>query len=183
MTPVEIVAQTVSIAAMAFNILSYQQKTKWGVLVLQFFGSLLFATSFFLLGSYVGACLNAIGAFRAIVYANRRIFRSEHILWLFAFSLLFVGSYVLNFTVLGMEPTPHHLIIEVLPVIAMIATTVSFRLTGARAIRRLGLLSSPCWLIYNIAALSIGAILCEALSLVSIVIGMLRFDRKTAKKD
>ena len=34
------------------------------------------------------------------------------------------------------------------------------------------------WLIYNIVSLSIGAICCEAFSIVSIFVGMYRFDRK-----
>ena len=60
----------------------------------------------------------------------------------------------------------------------MTATTISYRLTDAKAIRRYGLISSPCWLVYNIANFSIGAILCEILSLGSIVLGILRLDKQ-----
>ena len=59
----------------------------------------------------------------------------------------------------------------------MIATTISFRLTDAKSIRRYGLISSPSWLVYNIVNFAIGAIICEVLSLCSIVIGMIRLDR------
>ena len=176
MTTLEIIAQAISIAAMAFNIISYQSKSKFGILFLQFFGSLLFAISFFMIGSVVSACLNLIGVFRAAVYANRDRFHSDHILWLFGFSLLFIASYVLNFTVLGGEPTFTNLTVQLLPVIAMILTTVSFRLTGARAIRRLSLVSSPLWLFHNIVVFSIGAILCEVISLISVIVAMVRLD-------
>ena len=47
------------------------------------------------------------------------------------------------------------------------------------AIRKYALISSPLWLIYNIANFSIGAIICEVLSLCSILVGMLRLDRKS----
>ena len=61
--------------------------------------------------------------------------------------------------------------------IGMVALTISYRLNDAKAIRRFGLISSPSWLIYNIANLSIGAIFCEVLSLGSILIGIFRLDR------
>ena len=63
-------------------------------------------------------------------------------------------------------------------VIGMISTTISFRLTDAKSIRRYGLISSPSWLIYNIANFAIGAIICEVLSLGSIILGIIRLDRK-----
>ena len=92
-----------------------------------------------------------------------------------AFNIL---SYILTFTAFGKEPTGFNLIVEFLPVIGMTATTISFRLSDAKAIRKYGLISSPSWLIYNIANFAIGAICCEVLSLISIVIGMIRLDRK-----
>ena len=60
----------------------------------------------------------------------------------------------------------------------MILSTISFRAPDAATVRRFGLLCSPLWLTYNICCFSVGAILCETISLVSIVVGILRFDRK-----
>lgn len=178
MTPFEIVAQAVGIVAMAFNIFSYQQKTSKGVILCQCIGGLLFSVSFFMLGATVGAILNAIAAFRGIVFMYREKFRAEHIAWLVAFLIMHAASYVLTFTVFGKEFTFFNAVIELLPVIGMTASTISFRLNNARAIRRYGLISSPSWLVYNTVALAAGAIICEVLSLGSIIIGMLRHDRK-----
>ena len=71
--------------------------------------------------------------------------------------------------------------IESLPVIGMTALNVGFRLKKASDIRKCGLVSSPAWLIYNIAAGSLGAILCEIFTLLSIFIGMLRHDKPRVK--
>ena len=60
----------------------------------------------------------------------------------------------------------------------MTAATLSFRKQDAASIRRYGLISSPCWLIYNIGVFSLGAIICEVLSLGSILIGMGRLDKQ-----
>ena len=181
MTALEIIAQGIGIVAMAFNIFSYQQKSSTGVILCQCFGGLLFSVSFFMLGATVGGILNAIAAFRAIVFMYKDKFWAEHIGWLVGFVAMFVGSYILTFTVFGKEFTALNAVIELLPVIGMTASTVSFRLGSAKAIRKYGLISSPSWLIYNTVNLAAGAIVCEVLSLGSILIGILRYDVKREK--
>lgn len=172
------IAQIISIAAMAFCILSYQQKKAEGVITLQLFGGVLFAISFLMLGAYGGGILNIVAAIRAILFLKKDTFHTDKPFWLPVFFTVYVLAYVATFTVFHKEPTPFHLILECLPVIGMVATTLAFRLGDARIIRRYSLVSSCSWLIYNIAALSIGAICCEAFSIVSIFIGMYRLDRK-----
>lgn len=174
----DFIAQAVGIFAMAFNIISYQQKTRKMAIACQFGGSVLFAINFFMLGATVGGILNTIGIIRALVFLNKEKLRADHPLWLAGFTTAYILSYVLTFTVLGKEPTVFNFIIELLPVIGMVSTTISFRLTDAKSIRRYGLISSPSWLIYNIANFAIGAIICEVLSLGSIIVGMIRLDRK-----
>ena len=171
------IAQGVGLLAMAFNIFSYQQKTRERAIAFQLCGGGLFAVNFLLLGAYVGAILNVIAVIRAVVFLRREKFNANHPAWLVGFLLSFLGSYLLTFTVLGKEMTPANLVVEFLPVIGMTATTLSFRLTDAKAIRRYGLISSPSWLVYNIFCFSLGAIICEVLSLGSILIGMRRLDR------
>ena len=178
MTTIEIIAQTVSIIAMAMNVLSFQQKSKNGVIAFQLIGGFLFALSFLLLGSYMGALLNLLGFARAIVYLNPKLFRSESILWLYGFTLCYLLSYVATFLVLDTEPTAKNLIVEFLPVIGMTAGHVGIYLGKARTIRYLGYVASPSWLIYTIFTFSIGAIICEVINLVSITVGILRFDIK-----
>lgn len=177
----DIIAQAFGIIAMAFNIWSYQMKTSKTVIFCQMFGGIFFSINFFMLGATVGGILNAIAAFRAIIYIYKEKTHADHLAWLIFFECLFVASYILTFTVFGKQPTTFNMIIELLPVIGMTATTISFRLRGAKAIRLFGLISSPSWLIYNIVNLAIGAIICEVLSLCSIVIGILRYDLKAKK--
>ena len=86
--------------------------------------------------------------------------------------------YLLSFTVFGKSPTTEHLIVEILPVVAMFASHLAYRMESTKHIRRICIISSVSWLIYNIYAVAVGAILCEVFSLVSIVIAMIRLDRK-----
>ena len=129
-------------------------------------------------GAVVGGILNAVGIVRALVFLNREKLKATHPAWLAGFTTVYLLSYILTFTVFGKEPTLFNLVVEFLPVIGMTATTISFRLSDAKAIRRFGLISSPSWLVYNIVTFSVGAIICEVLSLGSIFIGMFRHDRK-----
>lgn len=98
--------------------------------------------------------------------------------WFIAFVTLYISVYILNLTVFGKEPTAFHLIIEILPVIGMIAINIGYRLKKASDVRKCGLVSSPAWLIYNFAAGSWGAIICEIFTLISILVGMFRYDKR-----
>lgn len=178
----KLIAQIISIFAMAMNVLSFQNKVKRNAIAFQFFGGLLFSVSFFMLGAFVGGLLNLIGVARSIVYINEERFKAKNPIWLVIFITLYFVSYVLTFTVFGKDFNFTSMLIELLPVIGMIATNISFAMNGAKAIRFLGLISSPSWLIYNIVNLSLGAILCEVFSIFSIIIGIIRFDIKRKEK-
>ena len=179
MTLSQFTIQAIGIFAMGFNILSYQRKTRGGAIGFQLCGGLLFSLHFFLLGAYAGGLLNAVAVVRAVVFLNKQRLKAEHPLWLWGFIGVYLLSYWMTFAVFGTAVNAKNLLVEFLPVIGMTATTLSFRLTDAKAIRRYGLISSPSWLVYNIANASIGAICCEVLSLGSIMLGMLRLDRKS----
>jgi len=173
-----LIAQAVGLLAMAFNIFSYQQKTRQRAIAFQLGGALLFSVNFLMLGAIVGGLLNMIAAIRALVFLNKEKLHADHPAWLIGFVGTYLLSYILTFTLFGKEPTAVNFLVEFLPVIGMTATTISFRLSDAKAIRRYGLISSPSWLVYNIANFSVGAICCEVLSLCSILIGMFRLDRQ-----
>lgn len=182
MTPIEWIAQAFGLVAMFFHIFSFQQKTSRGVIICQMFSSILFSVNYLLLGAPVGMCMNIVGLMRAIVYSNREKFRADRVLWLAFFISLYVASYILSFTVFGKEFTMRNALLEVLPVIGMTASNISFRLQSAAMIRKLGFISSPCWLTYNAVSHSIGGVICEVFAFCSIIIGMIRYDRKSREK-
>ena len=178
MNPTEIIAQIVGIFAMLFNILSYQGKKQKTVIALQLIGGALFAINFLMLGALVGGILNILATIRAIVFLFKDKLKADRLPWLFGFVASYIVVYILNFTAFGKEPTAFNLIVEVLPVIGMLALNIGFMLKNASDVRKCGLVSSPAWLIYNIIVGSWGAIACEALTLISIFVGMLRYDNK-----
>ena len=86
MDTVQIIAQAVGIAAMGFNILSFQRKSRGGVIAFQLLGSLLFSMNFLMLGATMGCILNIISAIRAIIFLNREKLNANHPAWLAGFS-------------------------------------------------------------------------------------------------
>ena len=178
MDTAEIVAQSIGIAAMLFNILSYQGKRQSTVIAMQMVGGALFAVNFLMLGATMGGIFNILSAVRAIIFLFKDKFKADRLSWLIAFGIAYITVYVLNFTVFGKEPTARNLVIEVLPVIGMLALNIGFRMKDAAGIRRCGLVASPAWLVYNIASGSWGAIICESVTLISIFVGMFRHDKK-----
>lgn len=178
MTPFEIAGQVISVFAMAANIISYQQKKQSHLIICQLAGGILFSISFFLLGATVGGLLNLVAAVRAVIFIFADKLNASHPAWLGGFVALYIAFYILSFTAFGTEPTAINFVMEILPVIGMTALSVGFMLKDSGKMRIVGLISSPAWLIYNIYYFSVGAIICEAISLVSIFIGMYRHDRR-----
>lgn len=179
----ETAAQIIGVFAMAFNIWSYQQKQQKYIIALQLGGSFLFAVHFFMLGAYIGGLLNAISIIRAILFLYKDKLKTDNVIWLSGFITVYVICYVLTFTLFGKDFKPFNAVIELLPVIGMAATTFAYRCKTPKGTRLFSLISSPSWLIYNIVAISIGAICCEVFSLISIVVGLVRIDGKANIED
>lgn len=174
----EIIAQIIGIFAMGFNVLSYQGKTQKHIMYMQLAASVLFIIHFMLLGAWTGGILNCIGLIRAIVFSQRDHKWASGKHWI----ALFIGAsilfYIINITVFMPGKEFLFYLIEVLPVLAMGASTLAFYMTDAGKVRAFSLMSSPLWLIYNIVNRSIGGALTETFAIISIFIGMLRHDRK-----
>ena len=174
----EMFAQGVGIVAAVVLVLSFQMKTPKGILLLQSIGALLFCINFFLLEQYIGSMLNGLAFIRAILLFNKEKLHTDTNLWLAIFGVCYIGAYILTFTVFGEVFTAGNAVRQCLPVVGMFCSHLALRSAQAKMIRRISLASSVCWLIYNSLAVAIGAILCEAFNLVSIVVAMFRFDRK-----
>ena len=161
-----ILAQAISILGLLLNCLSFQQKKKKMLILFQFFGAPL------------GFLLHAIGTVRGLVFALTQPGKRGNLFRIGIFLALFLASYPLAFTLFGVDPTARNLIVEALPVVAMCLATVSFGLPTAAGVRRITLFASPLWMTYNILNRSAGGILSELIGFCSVIIGIIRYDRR-----
>lgn len=172
----DIAAQALGIIGMAMNILSYQGKTQRTVILMQLVGSAFFTANMFMLNAWSGCILNALGILRAIVYANKDKF-SNMKFWNTLFFICYGLSYMAVFTLFQKPVTVLNLLIEMLPTSAMVVSTVAFSRKNASDIRKFAWYDSPAWLVYDAISLSIGGVICESISLISIITATLRLDR------
>lgn len=179
----ELVGQVFSIIAMVIAILSYQAKRQKTFAAIQLVSTTTFGISYMLIGSTTGTMLNFLAAARALIYYNKKKLHADRPIWLIAFVLCYITSGVLTFAVFGKTVTATNLLIEILPVVGMVASNLALYINNDKAVRRFSLISSPVWLIYNIFCGPIGAVICEIISLFSIAIGIYRhdIDRKPKK--
>lgn len=178
LTLYNVACQAIGILAMLIMVSSFQLKKPRAIIFTQFFASIFFCVHFALLGAVMGTFLNFVAMIRAYVYSHREKFHAEHIGWLFFFFALFVVGYIATFTILDKEPTVKNLILELLPVIGMVAGTIGFRIPKASTVRSLSLINAPAWLIYNIFNGSIGGSISDSMSMISLIIGKIRLDWK-----
>lgn len=178
----DLIAQALGLVGMTMNLISFQLKEQKKLIRLQFFSSIVFTVHYLMLGATMGCILNGLGICRAFVYSNKEHEWARKKFWLPLFICSFVVVYILTFTVLGMEPTAYNMILELLPAIGMIATTIGFNLDNATKVRLLSLTNAPTWLVYNVLRGSIGGALTEIFCLISVVVGIIRLDIRKLKK-
>lgn len=167
------IPQAISIAAMAFQIISFQFKKNKTYLILQGTGGLLFAISFFLMGTggYASALINLIGVFKSFTFAspsNKKLFRRNYM-------YLFIALYIVATVGITIVTKQFDWLSYVI-LFAQITGTVAIWTDSARIIRIAQLsIISPAWLLNNSIHFSIGGILCHIFMVVSIIISVVRY--------
>ena len=175
-------AQLLGIVAFTVAVLSFQQRSQKRIVTFQLISSCFFTAHFLLLGVYVGFLMNALGAFRAIVFANKDKAWARSRVWLFVFVALFTAAGIitidndLDLTTWNVDFTGLSAYISLLPIFGMIFTTVAFWAKDAATVRKLSAPSCPFWLTYNLYNRSWGGVATEVFALCSIIIGMIRLD-------
>lgn len=160
----DFIAQGIGVVAAALTILSFQFKKNKSLYLLQAVSGLLFSINFLMLGAYTAACLNFINLFRGGLLAGGDRFKSN---WLAA-------ALMAAYTAVTVVTYANWL--SVLVLVAQLVGTVAMWSRKGRIIR-LGQLFvvSPSWLIHNVFNFSLGGLITEAVSIVSILISLIRY--------
>ena len=161
-------AQIIGIIAFCLAVWSFQQNEHKKIVLLQLLANLCFIIHFYLIGAFTGALLNFIGFVRSIVFLCKNQKWAAGNFWLVFFSLLCIAAGIYTWQ----GP------LSLLPMMAMVLTTIAFGIESPRLTRLFSFPSSPLWLIYNIINGSWGGALTECFNMASILIAMFRFDRK-----
>lgn len=160
----EITAQTVGIIAMLVNISSFQCKDTKKLYICQSIGAGLFMINYIMLGAYTGAVLNLLGVLRACVMMQGDKLHKKYVLALLVLAQAAAGIITFDGSIMSF-----------VPVAAQIIGTFTMW-SGKGNIIRIGqfFAVSPLWIVYNVVSRSIGGLICELLTVLSIVIYVIR---------
>ena len=168
-----IIPQIVGLAAVCLFLLSYQQKTRRGIIAMNATSRGLYILQYLLLGAYSGAVLDVLGTLSSVLAAKKgtSFIRRHRVLVLATVNLAIVAAGV-TVAVLCRNPW------DLLPIGGVLLHTVAFWISDERIIRRVSLLGSPFWLAYNLISRAYGSAIGDFLSIVSILTAMVRYRRE-----
>ena len=161
-------AQIVGIVGLVFSLSSFQLKKRKHILLFQMIASLMFSAQLFMVGAITGGCLDLISFIRTLIFSNNNKKWASSSWWLFGFIAVMI--------VTGMMTWQDGW--SILPILGAILSTVALWMKDGKRIRMVSLAVGPCWIVYNVVTGAYSGALNEVLAMTSIVIGMLRHDRK-----
>lgn len=172
----QIFIQGVGYLALLFVILSFQNSTRVKILLFMLVGILLFVIHYALLGAWIGSLMNLIEAAMVfIAYKKETDAWAQKKFWPYVFIVIFIVAGAMT----------AKSIVDCLPVLAQIFGTIAVWQTNPRAIRFIMLVPRPLWFTYNLVVGSYAGMITEAFILVSVLVGIIRFDilDKSKKKN
>lgn len=165
----ELYIQLIGFAAMFFIVLGFQKDNRKFILMSFLVASFLFFFHFILLGALTAALMNLIGGIRVIVFNLKEKHKwAQHNFWLYLFIAIFWIAGLLSWN--G--------IISFFPVIAMTIESIALWNENTQYLRLLLMTIRPFWITYGISVGSIAGLSTETFILISLSIGIYRFDRK-----
>ena len=163
-----LIGQALGVVAVILGFITYQMKSPKALLIVNLITCAVFCAHYLLIGAISGAVMNGLGIARNIVYTNRdkKIFSSPA--WPFIFAVIMVVAGLVTWQDWR----------SVLMVCALFINSLALSMKNAQHIRYSLLITCPLVMIYDILLHSYGGIVYEAMSIVSAIIGIIRF-RKT----
>lgn len=171
--PLNAVAQIVGIVPLALAFFTFLSNDRGRVIGIKIASDLLWTLHFFLLGEVVGGAVNAVNTVRNVVFSqkHRRWASRPYILVVFCI-LIFLTS------LLRWQEW-----YSFLPMLGSLLAAVGFWCSDAQSIRKFNLPAVLLWLVYGIMVGSISTILCNVLSIASILIAWKKKDAGEEAED
>ena len=162
-----IVSQIIGFLAVASFLLSYQLKKRKDIILCNVLSRCLYILQYILLGAFEGAVLDVLGAISSVIAAKKHLpFIKKHTrIFVVCMDLIIVAAGLL----LYVNP------FSLLPIAGVLLHTTAFWINDEKMIRRVSLLGSPFWMIYNFSCLAYGSAVGDFLTMVSIVIAMIKY--------
>ena len=173
-----IVPQIIGLLAVAVLLLSYQQKKRSGIILLNVISRCLYITQYLMLGAFSGAVLDVLGAIASLIAGKKNTaFVQKHIKAVIAavmVSIVAVGTAV---AVINKS------LLDICSLAGVLLQITALWMSKEKTIRSVSLMSVPFWMSYNLLNHAFGASVGDVLSGCSIILAMIRYgDFKSKSK-
>ncbi len=168
MPPWEIVGQIIGIVAVVISFLTYQMKSKRGILAMLSGATVLFCIHYACLGAPVGLVLNIVGIIRNLCYYHndKKILSSK------AVPIVLAGI----MGVLGIVTWEDYY--SAFFVVGLMLNTLAMGYFGPQNLRKSLLLTCSLIFVYNAFTFSIGGMINETVAIISAIIGLVRYRKE-----
>lgn len=170
----EYMVQAIGFLGVALFIISYQIRSNRALFLCQLVGCIVFCVQFFLMGAYTGAISLIVNIAR-----NLLLIKSND--WKWAKSQVTLAAIILLLLVMTICTWAG--LISILPFVSVAVTSIGYWTQNAQKIRLSQLFGSPCTLLYDILVHTWGGAVCEAITILSIIISIVRFGWRNLGKE
>jgi len=172
-----VIAQIIGLAAVATFLLSYQQKKRKNIIMFNVVSRCLYILQYILLGAFSGAVLDVLGAFSSVVAGKKHVgFVKKHTKAV----LIFVNACIV--VAGGLIAYLNKSWIDLFSLAGVLLHTSAFWISDEKIIRRVSLMGSPFWFIYNLLSRAYGSAIGDVLTMCSIIIAMIRYKKADVTK-
>ena len=163
---IKIIAQILGVGAFIFSAVSFQAKSFKMINVLTIISQIMFTVQYLMLGAYTAMFMNMFSFLRGFVYGDLVKKKKSTVLAQIIFSLIFILFGIITWD--G--------IFGIFAILGTVLQTIAFGNKNPAKIRLINLPTCFLWAAYNLHYMSVGGLLSDVFSFVSILIGILRLD-------
>lgn len=167
-TVLDWITQILGIFGILAAIIAFQCKKHKPLMIFRTANETLFGVQYLLLGAYTGMAMNFVGSVRNIVFTVM-VAKKKNTIWARALFSLFFIVFVI-FTWDGFK--------SVLVGFAKVLSTFGYGSSNPYVVRFSILITSSCWLVYNLCVRSYAGAICEIMTLISIAISFFRLNKE-----
>ena len=164
------VAQILGILAVILFLLSYQFKTRRNIIVVNIISRAFYVLQYIFLGAFEGAIFDCIGIVASFIDKNKKREKiAKHITTIF----VIIGGVLLAAGIYLYEDG-----YSIFALLGIFFEITAFFVTRPAGIRLVSLIAAPLWFVYNFANEAYGSAIGNVLIIISIVLAMIRLDKK-----
>ena len=177
MKNIEIIAQLFGILGLIFSALSYQEKNNKRFFIEQGLAGLMFFMNFILIGAISAALFNITNLVRGVLFSknDKKHWKLIAVMGLYSACLVFALTSIWDL--------PFQIFLSVFTYLTLELMSVLMWRGNGRSIRYgQFFISSPSWIIHNVFNFSLGGILCEVFTMMSVIISFIRYGKDGFEK-